>query len=376
MKIQQVDLTTQYLRIQKEMDEAVLQCIRSGEYINGKEVGIFAQNLAGYTGAQYVIPCANGTDALQIALMALDLQPGDEVIVPAFTYVASAEVIALLKLVPVLVDVDSETFNMDVEKFKKAITSRTKAVIPVHLFGQTCDMQPILEICKLHKIAIVEDNAQSIGSVYTFSDGQKLQAGTMGDIGALSFFPAKNLGCYGDGGAMLTNNETLANKLKTIASHGQSRKYYHDVVGCNSRLDTLQAAILNVKLKYLSDFTEARQQAATYYNEQLQTLSDCIVLPVVAHYSTHVYHQYTIHVKEGKRDELKQFLHEKNIPSMIYYPLPLHHQKAFKDIIRIGSDLSQAEQLSQSVLSLPMHTELNKEQQDYIVDSIKHFFNR
>ncbi|MDR0232058.1 MAG: DegT/DnrJ/EryC1/StrS family aminotransferase [Dysgonamonadaceae bacterium] len=376
MKIQQVDLTTQYLRIQKEMDEAVLQCIRSGAYINGAEVGIFAQNLAGYTGAQYVIPCANGTDALQIALMALDLQPGDEVIVPAFTYVASAEVIALLKLVPVLVDVDFETFNMDVEKFKKAITNKTKAVIPVHLFGQTCDMQPILEICKLHKIAVVEDNAQSIGSVYTFSDGQKLQAGTMGDIGTLSFFPAKNLGCYGDGGAMLTNNETLAGKLKMIASHGQSRKYYHDVVGCNSRLDTLQAAILNVKLKYLSDFIEARQQAATYYNEQLQELSGCIVLPAVADYSTHVYHQYTIRLKEGKRDELKQFLYEKNIPSMIYYPLPLHHQKAFKDIIRVGSDLSQSEQLSQSVLSLPMHTELNKEQQDYIIDSIKQFFNR
>ena len=376
MKIQQVDLTTQYFRIQKEMDEAILQCLRSGEYINGKEVGIFTRNLAGYTGVQYVISCANGTDALQIALMALDLQPGDEVIVPAFTYAAAAEVGALLKLTPVLVDVDSKTFNMDVEKFRNAITNKTKAVIPVHLFGQTCDMQPVLETCKQYGIAVVEDNAQSIGSVYTFSNGHKLQAGTMGNIGTFSFFPAKNLGCYGDGGAMLTNDESLAKRLKMIATHGQSRKYHHDVIGCNSRLDTLQAAILNVKLKYLDDFIEARQQAAAYYDEQLRALSDCIVLPAVSHYSTHVYHQYTIQIKQGKRDELKQFLLEKDIPSMVYYPLPLHHQKAFKDIIRIGSDLSQSEQLTQSVLSLPMHTELNREQQDYIIGSIKQFFNK
>jgi len=376
MKIQQVDLVTQYFRIQKEIDEAILQCLCSGEYINGKEVGIFARNLAGYTGVQYVIPCANGTDALQMALMALDLQPGDEVIVPAFTYAAAAEVVALLKLTPVLVDVDSETFNMDVEKFRNAITNKTKAVIPVHLFGQTCDMQPVLETCKQYGIAVVEDNAQSIGSVYTFSNGHKLQAGTMGNIGTFSFFPAKNLGCYGDGGAMLTNDESLAKRLKMIATHGQSRKYHHDVIGCNSRLDTLQAAILNVKLKYLDDFIEARQQAAAYYDEQLRALSDCIVLPAVSHYSTHVYHQYTIQIKQGKRDELKQFLLEKDIPSMVYYPLPLHHQKAFKDIIRIGSDLSQSEQLTQSVLSLPMHTELNREQQDYIIGSIKQFFNK
>ena len=376
MRIQQVDLTTQYFRIQKEIDEAVLQCIRSGEYINGKEVNVFARNLAEYTGAQYVIPCANGTDALQIALMTLDLQPGDEVIVPAFTYVAAAEVIALLKLIPVLVDVNPETFNMDVEKFEKAITNKTKAVIPVHLFGQTCDMQAILKTCRQYGIAVIEDNAQSIGSVYSFSDGHKLQAGTMGNIGALSFFPAKNLGCYGDGGAMLTNDEALVNRLKMIASHGQSRKYHHDVTGCNSRLDTLQAAILNVKLKYLGDFIKARQRAAIYYNEGLQELSDYIILPAVSHYSTHVYHQYTIRIKEGKREKLKQFLLEKNIPSMVYYPLPLHHQKAFKDIIRIGSDLSQSEQHTQSVLSLPMHTELSKEQQDYIIDSIKQFFNR
>jgi len=376
MEIRQVDLTTQYFRIQKEIDEAILQCVRSGEYINGREVGVFAQNLAGYTGAKYVIPCANGTDALQIALMALDLQPGDEVIVPAFTYVSSAEVIALLKLTPVLVDVYHETFNMDVEKFQKAITNKTKAVIPVHLFGQSCDMQPVLDTCKQLGIAVIEDNAQSIGSLYSFSDGHQLQAGTMGNIGTLSFFPAKNLGCYGDGGAMLTNDEILANRLKMIASHGQSRKYHHDVTGCNSRLDTLQAAILNVKLKYLDDFVEARQQAAQYYNECLYNLSDDIILPATLHRSTHVYHQYTIRIKGGKRDDLKQFLFEKHIPSMIYYPLSLHHQKAFRDIILIGSDLSQSEQLAQSVLSLPMHTELNREQQDYIVASIKQFFNR
>lgn len=376
MKIEQVDLATQYFRIQKEMDEAILQCLRSGEYINGNEVYIFTRNLAEYAGVQYVIPCANGTDALQMALMALDLQPGDEVIVPAFTYAAAAEVVALLKLIPVLVDVDFKTFNMDIEKFREAITNKTKAVIPVHLFGQTCDMQPVLETCKQYGIAVVEDNAQSIGSVYTFSNGYQLQAGTMGDIGTFSFFPAKNLGCYGDGGAMLTNDEALAHRLKMIASHGQSRKYHHDVIGCNSRLDTLQAAILNVKLKFLGDFIEARRRAAAYYDEQLQALSDCIILPAVSHYSTHVYHQYTLQIKQGKRDELKQFLLEKDIPSMVYYPLPVHYQKAFKDIIRIGSDLSQSEQLTQSVLSLPMHTELNEEQQDYITGSIKQFFNR
>lgn len=376
MDIQQVDLTTQYRHIQKEIDKAVLSSIRSGEYINGKEVGVFVQKLAEYTGSGYVIPCANGTDALQIALMALDLQPGDEIIVPAFTYVASAEVIALLKLTPVLVDVDADTFNLDVEEFRKAITSKTKAVIPVHLFGQTCHMQPILEVARQCRIAVVEDNAQSIGSLYSFPDGRKLQAGNIGDIGTLSFFPAKNLGCYGDGGAMLTNDEKLAGKLKMIASHGQSQKYYHDVVGCNSRLDTLQAAILNVKLKYLDKFVEARQQAAAYYTNHLQSLSDHILTPFLPDYSTHVFHQYTIRVKNGKRDGLKQFLSEKCIPSMVYYPLPLHHQRAFKGVIRIGSDLSVSEHLCQTVLSLPMHTELDKAQQDFIIDSIQQFFNR
>ena len=375
MKIRQVDLISQYDNIRQEIDEAVLCCIRSGEYINGKEVATFAENLASYTGAKHVIPCANGTDALQIALMALNLQPGDEVIVPTFTYIASAEVIALLRLVPVLVDVDSQTFNLDIEKFKNAISDKTKAVIPVHLFGQTCDMHPILDICKQYFIYVVEDNAQSIGSNYLFSNGEKKQAGTIGDIGTLSFFPSKNLGCYGDGGAMLTNNEFLANGLSMISSHGQSQKYHHDVVGCNSRLDTLQAAILNIKLKYLDKYTKARQQAAEYYTKQLQMLDDYIILPYSAEYSTHVYNQYTIQIKENKRDELKQFLWDKDIPSMIYYPLPLHHQKAFKDIIRIGSDLTQSEQLCQSVLSLPMHTELNMKQQDYIIESIKQFFN-
>ncbi len=374
MKIQQVDLLSQYDHIQQEMDEAILRCIRSGAYINGQEVTAFAESLASYTDSKYVIPCANGTDALQIALMALDLQAGDEVIVPAFTYIASVEVIALLKLVPVLVDVDSRTFNMDIGKFKNAISDKTKAVIPVHLFGHACDMQPVLNICKQHHIHIVEDNAQSIGSDYSFSGGEKKKTGTMGDIGTLSFFPSKNLGCYGDGGAMLTNNESLANKLKMIASHGQSQKYHHDVVGCNSRLDTLQAAILNVKLKFLNQYTQARQQAAEYYTEQLQTLDDYIVLPYSAEYSSHVYNQYTIQIKRNKRDDLKQFLAGKGIPTMIYYPLPIHHQKAFKDIIRSGSDLTQSEQLCRSVLSLPMHTELDKSQQDYIIESIKQFF--
>ena len=370
--IQMVDLTTQYEQIHKEIDEAVLKVFRSGKYINGEPVSEFANELADYTGAKYAIPCANGTDALQISLMALDLQPGDEVIVPAFTYAATAEAIALLKLTPVLVDVNAQTFNIDTNKIEEAISPRTKAIIPVHLFGQTADMEPLMQIAQKHSLFVIEDNAQSIGSVYTFSDGMQKQAGSIGDIGTLSFFPTKNLGCYGDGGAMLTNNEELARKLKMIASHGQSRKYTHEIIGCNSRLDTVQAAILRVKLLYLNQYIQARKEAARIYQSELKNCKQ-VELPFCSSNSTHVYHQFTIKVKDNKRERLSKYLQEKNIPTMIYYPIPLHHQIAFKDLVMIGSDLSESERLCQSALSLPMHTELEEEQIHYIINLIKSY---
>ena len=371
--IQMVDLTTQYERIHKEIDRAALDVFRSGKYINGEPVSQLASELADYTGSKYVIPCANGTDALQIALMTLDLQPGDEVIIPAFTYAATAETIALLKLTPVLVDVDTQTFNIDVNKIAEAITSKTKAIIPVHLFGQTADMEPLIKIAQKYSLYVIEDNAQSIGSVYSFSDGTKKQAGTIGDIGTLSFFPTKNLGCYGDGGAMLTNNEELAQKLKMIASHGQSKKYTHEIIGCNSRLDTVQAAILQVKLRYLDQYIQARRDAACIYQSELTSNCNLIELPFCSSNSTHVYHQFTIKVKGNKRGGLSEYLREKDVPSMIYYPLPLHHQPAFKNRVKVGSDLSESEKLCRSVLSLPMHTELEEEQIQSITNHIKNY---
>jgi dTDP-4-amino-4,6-dideoxygalactose transaminase len=379
--IQMVDLTTQYARIQAEMDKAVLDVIRSGKYINGEPVGDFAKKLALYTGAKYAIPCANGTDALQIALMALNLQPGDEVIVPAFTYVACAEVIALLKLKPVLVDVDLQTFNMNVQKIEEAITPKTKVILPVHLFGQTTDMEPLMQIAGKYELYVVEDNAQSIGSIYTFSDGKQKQAGTIGDIGTLSFFPTKNLGCYGDGGAMLTNNEALAQKLKMITIHGQSKKYIHDIIGCNSRLDTIQAAILNVKLSNLNDYITVKEKVARLYDDGLRPLTNLLEIPICISESTHVYNQYTLKIKDNRRDDLQKYLKEKGIPTIVYYPLPLHQQSAFchceldpqSPIIRIGSDLNNSEQLCQSVLSLPMHTELDDEQIEYIIFQIMNY---
>ena len=368
-----VDLTTQYEKIQAEIDAAVSQVIHSGEYINGKAVRDFSSNLAAYTGAKQVVPCANGTDALQIALMALELQPGDEVIIPDFTYVATAEAIALLKLIPVPVDVDPVTFNIDVEKLSTALSLKTKAIIPVHLFGQCSDMASILKIAKDNALYVVEDNAQSIGSVYTFPTGDSKQAGTIGDIGTLSFFPTKNLACYGDGGALLTNNESLAQKMQMIASHGQSRKYYHEVIGCNSRLDTLQAAILNVKLSYLDEYVRLRRKVAQAYNEALEVRTDLYEIPQCSLSSTHVYHQYTLKVKQNKRDDLQKYLKEKGVPTIIYYPYPLHKQPAFRGVIRIGSDLSETERLCKSVLALPMHTELDEEQIHYITDLLVNY---
>ncbi|GHT62932.1 cell surface polysaccharide biosynthesis protein [Bacteroidia bacterium] len=368
-----VDLVTQYKRMQSEMDAAVSKVIHSGEYINGKWVQDFSSNLAVYTGAKYVVPCANGTDTLQIALMALGLQPGDEVIIPDFTYIAAAEAIALLKLTPVPVDVDPLTFNIDVKKMSAALSLKTKAIIPVHLFGQCSDMAPILKIAKENALHVIEDNAQSIGSVYTFPTGEKQQAGTLGDVGALSFFPTKNLGCYGDGGALLTNNEALAQKMRMIASHGQSQKYCHEVIGCNSRLDTLQAAILNVKLPYLNAWIQSRQKTAQAYNEALEVRTDLYEIPECSPSSTHVYHQYTLKVKQNKRDALQKYLKEKGVPTLIYYPNPLHKQPAFRGVIRIGGDLSETEKLCKSVLSLPIHPELAEEQIRHITDLLSNY---
>lgn len=368
--IQMVDLVTQYRRIQDQIDKAVLEVIRSGKYINGNAVQVFSAELSEYLRVKHVIPCANGTDALQIALMALDLQPGDEVIVPAFTFVASAEIIALLKLTPVLVDVHPRTFNLDIDKIEAAISSRTKAIVPVHLFGQTADMEPLMQIAKKYGLYVVEDNAQSIGSVYTFSDGTRKQAGTMGDIGTLSFFPSKNLGGYGDGGALLTNDDLWERKLRMIASHGQSQKYIHKMIGCNSRLDTLQAVILKVKLSYLASYIRKRKKTAEKYNAELESQVNWVETPYCIPVSSHVYHQYTLKVKHNRRDDLQKYLKTKGIPTMVYYPLPLHYQPAFKNIVKIGGDLSESEKLAQSVLSLPMHTELDNEQIRYITSQI------
>ena len=367
--IQMVDLTTQYLRIKDEIDLAVLDVIRSGQYINGEAVGKFASALVNYTGSKYVVPCANATDALRIALMALDLQPGDEVIVPAFTYAAAAEAVALLRLIPVVVDVHPRTFNIDVNCIEEAISPKTKAIIPVHLFGQIADMEPLMCIAHRYGLFVIEDNAQSIGSIYTFSDGTQKQAGTIGDIGVLSFFPTKNLGCYGDGGALMTNDKALAEKLRMMTIHGQSQKYIHQIIGCNSRLDTLQAALLQVKLSYLDDYIQSRRKLANLYDAGLKSLSDRFNIPYCIPESSHVYNQYTLIVKED-RDDLQKYLKEKAVPTTVYYPLPLHFQPAFKDLVRIVGDLSVSENLCRSVLSLPMHTEADEEQAQYIINQL------
>lgn len=375
MKIQMVDLQGQYRKIKDEIDAGIKDVIDSAAFINGTRVKEFARHLETYTGAKHVIPCANGTDALQIALMALGLCPGDEVIVPAFTYVASAEVIGLLGLTPVLVDVDPVSFNVTAENLRQALSPRTRAIIPVHLFGQSCDMESILRFARENNLFVVEDNAQAIGAVYSFSDGVKRQTGTMGHIGCTSFFPSKNLGGYGDGGALMTNDDELAERARMIANHGQRVKYHHQVIGCNSRLDTIQAAILDVKLKHLDEYSVARREAARYYTSHLKAERG-IVVPEEMPFSTHVYHQYTLKVLDGERDALKRYLEEAGIPAMIYYPLPLQEQEAFKSISRVAGDLSVSGELANSVLSLPMHTELTREQQDRVIDKIKEFYSR
>ena len=379
MKIQMVDLKGQYMKIKPEVDAAIQNVIDNTAFINGPIVKEFAQNLSDYMGGCHVITCANGTDALQIALMALGLKPGDEVIVPAFTYVASAEVIGLLGLTPVMVDVDYETFNVTVDNIKKALSDKTKAVIPVHLFGQSCDMEPILNFAKDHNLYVIEDNAQAIGAEYTFSDGHKEKTGTMGTIGCTSFFPSKNLGCYGDGGAIFCKDDELAEKLHMIANHGQKVKYHHSVIGCNSRLDSIQAAILNVKLKYLDEYGQARYAAASYYTEKLKAFDPderFFITPKELEKSTHVYHQYTLKIKNGKRDALKQYFADAGIPSMIYYPLPLQEQEAFMPITRSAENLTISKDIAYSVLSLPVHTEMTHEIQDIVVNGLLAFFNQ
>ena len=370
--IQMVDLVSQYHRLKPEFDAAMERCLSTAHYINGPQVGEFETDLATYLGAKHGIGCANGTDALQISLMALGLKPGDEVIVPAFTFVATAEVIALLGLVPVMVDVYPDTFNIDIELFEKAITPNTKAIVPVHLFGQSADMQPLLEIAKKHDLFVVEDNAQAIGAEYTFADGRKARTGTMGDVGCLSFFPSKNLGCFGDGGAITTNDDSIAERIRIIANHGQNKRYYHAVIGVNSRLDTVQAAVLSVKLGHLDEFCSARQRVAAKYDRAFSEVEH-LAPPGRAANSTHVFHQYTLKVANGDRDRLKEHLGSRGVPSMIYYPVPLYKQEAFSgyspDLL-----LPVTEQLSNEVLSLPVHTEMTDETQEHIIDSVLSFY--
>ncbi len=356
-KIQMVDLKTQYNRLKPEIDEAIKAVLDHAIFINGPEVKSFASDLSQYLGAKHVIPCANGTDALQIAMMALDLRPGDEVITADFTYVATAEVIGLLQLTPVLVDVYPGTFDIDVDAIEKAITPRTKAIVPVHLFGQCADMERIMTIAKKHNLHVIEDVAQAIGADYKFKDGRSGKAGTIGTIGCTSFFPSKNLGCYGDGGAIFTNDENLARRIRMIANHGQSVQYVHDEIGCNSRLDSIQAAVLGVKLKYLDAFAKARNRAADLYDKAFSG-NKFLRIPERVSYSNHVFHQYTLVLNRIDREQLKIFLEAKGIPAMIYYPIPLHSQKAFSSDRYKPGDFPVTESLCASVISLPMHPEL------------------
>ena len=367
--IQMVDLKSQYLRLKPEIDAAIQHVLDSTAFIQGSPVFEFEQQLSQYTGSKHVISCGNGTDALLAALISFGVGEGDEVIIPAFTFIAAVEAIVLLGAKPVFVDIYEDCFNMDVHALEKAVTSKTKAIIPVHLYGQCADMEPILKIAKQHNVSVIEDACQAIGTEYTFSDGTVRQAGTMAQVGCLSFFPSKNLGCYGDGGALMTQDANLAQKLRAICKHGSKEKYHHLCVGFNSRLDTLQAAVLQVKLRHLNDFLSARISAAQYYFEALRDI-DWIKLPGIKETTTHTFHQFTLKVKEGKRDALKQYLLEKSIPSMIYYPIPAHLQPAYHYLNYKEGDFPVTEQLCREVLSLPMHTELSENQLQYICQTI------
>lgn len=373
--IQMVDLQQQYQHIKEKVNVSLNEVLESAAFIGGKKVEAFAKDLAAYHRSNFAIPCANGTDALQIAMMALGLQPGDEVITPSFTYVATTEVIALLRLQPVFVDVDANTFCLNPEEVRKAITPKTKAIVPVHLYGHAAPMDEIMKIAKEHHLFVIEDNAQAIGCDYAFPDGTVFKTGSIGDAGCTSFFPSKNLGCYGDGGAMLTNDPSLAEVLKMVANHGQKKRYYHDMVGCNSRLDAMQAAILSVKLPLLDSYIDARRKAADYYDKAFQG-HEQITTPYRASYSSHVFHQYTLKLEGVDRDGLVAYLAEQNIPSMIYYPVPAHKQKMFDHVGGAKFDLPVTDWLTERVVSLPMHTELEHEQQDYIIENVLKFINR
>lgn len=373
--LQMVDTKNQYFRIKPEVDAAVISVMESAQFIGGKGVAEFAANLAKYHGSKHVITCANGTDALQIALMALGLQPGDEVITPSFTYIATVEVAALLRLQPVFVEVDKQTFCIDPAAIEKAITPKTKAIIPVHLYGQAANMEAIMAIAKKHNLFVVEDNAQAIGNEYTFSNGLKKMTGTIGHIGCTSFYPSKNLGAFGDGGAITTDDDALATKLAMIASHGQSKRYYHDVVGCNSRLDAMQAAILDIKLKHLNEYIDARRKAAEVYDRGFGNHSK-IKTPYRDTNNRHVFHQYTLVLEGVDRDSLHAWLAEKGIPSMIYYPVPAHRQKMFDTFGGNAFNLPVTDWLTERVISLPIHTELDDEQQQFIIRNVLEFVNK
>ena len=364
-----VDLKGQYQKIKSEVDNGIQEVIDNATFINGPAVKEFQSDLEKYLKVKHVIPCANGTDALQIAMMALDLKPGDEVITASFTYVATAEVIGLLGLSPVLVDVYPDTFNIDIEAIERNITPKTKAIVPVHLFGQCADMEKIMKIARQHKLFVIEDVAQAIGADYTFSDGTKAKAGTIGDVGCTSFFPSKNLGCYGDGGALYTNNADLAQKIKMIAHHGQSVQYVHDVLGVNSRLDSIQAVVLKAKLKHLDEYADARNKAANYYDQAFANNSK-IKTPVRSKNSNHVFHQYTMVLNNVDRTKLREQLAERGIPAMIYYPIPLHMQKAYQSNRYEAGDFPVTEHLCANVLSLPIHTEMSEEELKYISDNV------
>lgn len=371
--IRMVDLEGQYLKIKNEVDLGIQEVINSTQFIGGPLVKSFSEELAAYCNVPHVIPCANGTDALQIAMMAFDLEPGDEVILPVWTYVATAEVIALLRLKPVFVDVDPDDFNIDVNQIEALITCRTRAIVPVHLYGQCADMEPILKIAQKHGLYIIEDTAQAIGADYTFSDGDIRKAGTMGQVGATSFFPSKNLGCYGDGGAMLVNDDDLASRIRMVANHGQGKRYYHDIIGVNSRLDAMQAAVLRAKLPHLDEYAAARRKVADAYDDAFSSI-DRLESPKRHPNSTHVFHQYTLKTSGIDRDHMQSWLAEREVPSMIYYPVPLHKQKAYEAYTPEGKTFPVSDDLATRVISLPVHTEMQDDQLAHIIDTVSEYF--
>lgn len=372
--IQMVDTKTQYLKIKEEVDAAVIGVMESSRFIGGPIVTAFAEELAAYHQSKHVITCANGTDALQIAMMALGIRAGDEVITPSFTYIATVEVAALLGIKPIFVEVDKNTFCMDAEAIEKAITPKTKAIVPVHLYGHAANMEAIMDIAKRHNLFVIEDNAQGIGNDYIFSDGTRKKTGSIGHIGCTSFYPSKNLGAYGDGGAIFTNDDALADKLKMIASHGQKVQYYHDVIGCNSRLDAMQAAVLQIKLKHLDNYITSRRKAADFYDAAFAG-HEKITVPFRAAFNNHVFHQYTLTLHDTDRNALSKHLADKGIPSMIYYPVPAHKQKMFEAFGGNEFELPITDWLTERVISLPMHTELDEEQQTLIVEQVLAFVN-